>query len=62
MALKLHYVVRSNDKATGGSLTGTQVFSLGNAGSYTVVDDGYLRRAYSTTVRLVNVSSVREAQ
>lgn len=62
VALKLHYVVRSNDKASGGSLSGTQVFSLGNAGTYTVVDDGYLRRAYSTTVRLVNVSSGREAQ
>lgn len=62
VALKLHYVVRSNDKTSGTGLSGTQTFTLGNAGNYTVVDDGYLRRAYSTTVRLVNVSSVRELQ
>ena len=62
VSLKLHYVVRSNEKASGVGLSGTQTFTLGNAGVYTVVDDGYLRRAYSTTVRLINVSSVREAQ
>jgi type IV pilus assembly protein PilW len=62
VALRLHYVVRSTDKALGESLAGAQTFNLGGAGDLSFTADGYVRRAYSTTVRLINVSGTRELQ
>lgn len=61
-AVRLHYIVRSLDKVNTTGMAGAQTFSLGGAGTVTAADDGYVRRSYSTTVRLVNVSGPREQQ
>ena len=61
MALRVHYVVRSLERVAGGSGgPGAQSFELGGAGSVDMPDDGFARRAYSITVRLVNPSGARE--
>lgn len=62
VALKLHYVVRSAEKVVGSSLAGDQTFSLGGIGTLNVAGDGHVRRAYSTTLPLVNVAAAREQQ
>jgi type IV pilus assembly protein PilW len=62
MALKVHFVVRSLDRELGGAPAPAQTFVLGGAGSVTAPQDGFVRRAYSTTVRLVNPSGARELQ
>ncbi len=62
MALKVHYVVRSLEKAAGGHTARSQSFDLGATGTYTTTDDGYVRRAYSMTNRLINPSGARELQ
>jgi type IV pilus assembly protein PilW len=62
VALKLHFVTRSLDKAVGGGLASAQSFQLGGTGAYNGAADGYTRRAYTTVVRLVNPSSAREVQ
>lgn len=62
VALKLHYIVRSVN-ATPNSPTATaQAFDLGGAGTVNRAADGFNRRAYSTTIRLINTSGAREAQ
>jgi type IV pilus assembly protein PilW len=61
MAVKLHFVSRSIDKATGSSaLTTAQTFDFGGAGTVTAARDGYVRRAHGNTVRLINPSGSRE--
>jgi type IV pilus assembly protein PilW len=62
VAVKLHYIVRSTDVVSGTSLAGTQSFDLGGAGTVNTANDGFVRRAYSTTIRLVNPSGARELQ
>ncbi len=62
VALKLHFVARSPDRAVGDTLGGAQTFTLGATGTVTAPVDGFVRRAYSTTVRLVNPSATREIQ
>jgi type IV pilus assembly protein PilW len=62
VTLRLHYVVRSVDKVVGSALAGDQTFSLGGIGTLNVAGDGHVRRAYSTTVPLVNVAGAREQQ
>ena len=63
VAIKMHYVTRSIDKATDSALATSQSFTLGGTGNYAIATaDGYVRRAYTTTIRLVNPSSVREIQ
>ena len=59
VALKLHFLVRSLDKASG-SLATEQTFNFGGLGTVGTAADGYLRRAYSTTIRLINPSGARE--
>ena len=63
VALKVHLVIRSLDKATGANLATDQQFQLGGTPVLeNVAADGYTRRAYSSAIRLVNPSSVREVQ
>lgn len=61
VALKVHLIVRSSEPALGSNLAGEQVFDLGGVGQITMVSDGFVRRAYTATVRLINPSSVRES-
>ena len=62
VALKVHFITRSLEKASGSNLATAQQFDLGGTPVVATVADGYTRRAYSNTIRLVNPSSVREAQ
>jgi type IV pilus assembly protein PilW len=62
VAVKAHIVTRSLDKATGANLATAQEFQLGGTPVLDVAADGYTRRAYSSAIRLVNPSSVREVQ
>lgn len=63
MAIKLHFITRSLDKAGGSAgLATAQQFELGGIGSVNVARDGYTRRAYSSVVRLINPSAAREMQ
>ncbi|CAD5371843.1 Type IV fimbrial biogenesis protein PilW [Rubrivivax sp. A210] len=62
MALKVHLIVRSVESVGGSTLSHAQNFDLGGAGSVTTAADGLLRKAYSSTVRLVNPSATREQQ
>ena len=62
MSVKLHFVTRSIEMARNLDIALTaQTFNLGGTELRTVAD-GYLRRAYSQTVRLVNPSAAREQQ
>jgi type IV pilus assembly protein PilW len=62
VALKVHFVTRSLEKATNANLALAQQFELGATEVIATVADGYTRRAYSSAIRLINPSSVREAQ
>jgi type IV pilus assembly protein PilW len=62
VALKLHFIVRSPERVIGKNLAGAQEFDLGGAGTVAVADDGFSRRAYTSTIRLINPSSARETQ
>ena len=63
VSIKMHYVTRSIDKASGTGLATAQSFTLGGAGTYEIATaDGYTRRAYTTVIRLANPSGVREIQ
>ena len=62
VSLKLHFVTRALDKAVGSNLATAQEFDLGGTEVIATAADGYTRRAYSTAIRLINPSSVREAQ
>ncbi|HSC63621.1 MAG TPA: PilW family protein [Caldimonas sp.] len=62
VSLKVHFVTRSLDKATGSNLATAQEFDLGGTAVIATVADGYTRRAYSSAIRLINPSSAREAQ
>ena len=61
MTVKLHFVSRSLDKATGSqALASAQSFDFGGAGVHNVAHDGYVRRAHGNTIRLINPSGLRE--
>ena len=61
MTVKAHFITRSLEKVSGGSSTAAATpFTLGNVGSFADPGDGYARRVYSTTLRLVNPSGARE--
>jgi len=62
MSVKLHLITRSLDKAVGANLATAQTFQLGGIGTVSAAADGYTRRAYSATVRLINPSGAREIQ
>lgn len=62
VAVRVHYVVRSLEKVTGSGIARAQSFDLGGAGTVSTTSDGYTRRAYSMTVRLINPSGAREVQ
>jgi type IV pilus assembly protein PilW len=62
VSLKVHFVTRSLDKATGVNLATAQEFDLGGTAVIATVADGYTRRAYSSAIRLINPSAAREAQ
>lgn len=60
VALKLHAVVRSPEPVSGGRAAMPQSFQLGGIGALQTPGDGYVRRLYTTTVRLENPSAARE--
>jgi type IV pilus assembly protein PilW len=61
MTVKAHFITRSLDKVSGGPSTAAATpFTLGNVGSFADPGDGYARRVYSATLRLVNPSGARE--
>ena len=61
MTIKVHFIVRSLEKVSGGPSTAAAApFVLGNAATLSDPGDGYVRRVYSTTVRLNNPSGARE--
>jgi len=61
MAVKLHFISRSLDRATGSaSLATEQTFDFGGAGVVTAAHDGYVRRGHGNTIRLMNPSGSRE--
>jgi len=62
VSVKVHFVTRSLDKATGSNLATAQEFELGGTPVISTAADGYTRRAYSSAIRLVNPSSARESQ
>ena len=62
VSVKVHFVTRSLDKATGSNLATAQEFDLGGTAVIATAADGYTRRAYSSAIRLINPSSAREAQ
>ena len=62
VSIKVHFVTRSLDKATGSNLATAQEFDLGGTAVIATAADGYTRRAYSSAIRLINPSSAREAQ
>ena len=62
MTLKLHFVIRSPETVIGEKLASVQTFDLGGAGIVETANDGFVRRAVSSTVRLVNPSAAREVQ
>jgi type IV pilus assembly protein PilW len=62
VALKAHFITRSLERALGDNLATAQEFQLGGIGLVATAYDGYTRKAYSSAIRLVNPSAVREAQ
>lgn len=62
VAMKVHFITRSLDKASGANLATAQSFDLGGTPAIATVADGYTRRAYSSAIRLVNPSAAREVQ
>ncbi len=62
MVVKLHFIIRSPETVLGDKLASAQTFQLGGIGTVETARDGFVRRAYSNTIRLVNPSSVRETQ
>lgn len=60
VTLKLHAIVRSPERVLGTQLASTQTFQLGGFGTVQTPNDGFVRRAYTTTVRLENPSAARE--
>jgi type IV pilus assembly protein PilW len=63
VALRAHFIVRSvePDASQSAAQPTAQTFTLGDLGTVTTAADGRVRRAYSLTVRLVNVAGPREA-
>ncbi len=62
VSLRAHLIVRSLDRVAGASaLASAQSFELGAVGTVDTARDGFVRRAYSSTIRLVNPSDAREA-
>jgi type IV pilus assembly protein PilW len=62
VTLKLHFIVRSPEIVLGAKLASAQAFRLGGTELIETPNDGYARRAYSTTIHLVNPSAAREVQ
>jgi type IV pilus assembly protein PilW len=63
VALKAHFITRSLDKVTVDHIASAQTFQLGGIPTpVTTANDGYMRKAYSSAIRLVNPSGVREVQ
>jgi type IV pilus assembly protein PilW len=62
VSVKAHFITRSLDKVTNANLAGAQAFQLGSIGEIDTPADGYVRKAYTSAIRLVNPSAVRESQ
>jgi type IV pilus assembly protein PilW len=62
MSLKAHFITRSLDKVLADNIASAQTFQLGGIGTITTPNDGYMRKAYSSAIRLVNPSGARESQ
>jgi type IV pilus assembly protein PilW len=63
MAVRVHIITRSTDKASGSALAAAQRFTFGQLpATIATANDGYIRRSYSTAVRLMNPAGARETQ
>ena len=63
VALKAHFITRSLDKVIADNIASAQDFQFGGIPEHVITaNDGYTRKAYSSAIRLVNPSAVREAQ
>lgn len=60
MSLRLHLIVRSTTAAVGTGLATEQEFDLGAVGTLSTAADGFVRRAYTSSIRLANPSGARE--
>lgn len=61
MALRVHYIVRSPDREVGHSPISAQHLERGGGDAETTAGDGFVRQAYSMTVRLIYPSGARGA-
>jgi len=62
MTVKVHFITRSFEREPLLAAAGAQRFQLGDAATIEPAADGFARRAYSFSVRLVNPSGAREVQ
>ena len=63
VSVKAHFITRSVEKATdAASRRRRRSSSLGGTAAIDTAADGYVAKAYSSAIRLVNPSAVREAQ
>lgn len=60
MAVKAYFITRSVDKATGSGMSAAQSFQFGGLPTIQTTADGYIRHGYSTVIRLINPSGIRE--
>lgn len=60
MSLRMHLIVRATTTTTGAGLATAQEFDLGTFGTVSTAADGFVRKAYTSTVRLANPSGSRE--
>jgi type IV pilus assembly protein PilW len=62
VSLKAHFITRSLDKVIADNIASAQTFQLGGIGTVTTPNDGYMRKAYTSAIRLINPSGARESQ
>lgn len=60
VAIRAHFIARSIERAQGAGLSTAQTFQFGNLPAIQRTADGHVRHGYSTVIRLVNPSSIRE--
>lgn len=60
MAVRTHFVARSEAKDAGASKRSVVSFKFGDQATFTPVQDGYIRQGFSLLTRLINPSAARE--
>lgn len=60
VAVKAHFIARSIERVQGAGLSTAQTFQFGDLPAIQHTADGHVRHGYSTVIRLVNPSSIRE--